>query len=321
MQHVQGKRILIIGGTGSLGTTLCRLWAQQNEKVCIFSRDENKQWLMRQTYPDLDYIIGDMRDKASVVRALLRFRPNVVIIAAALKHIDICENNTNECIATNITGVNNVLEAVGEASGIETCLFISTDKACSPVNIYGMCKSVSERCVAAAAQLYPATKFVMVRYGNVICSRGSLIPKMREMVTTMSELPITDVKMTRFFMPLEHAVELISTAILHGRSGETFLPHIQAFRIMDVFKWWSDKYDKPIKVVGHRQGEKVHEMLINETERLRTEVHVINNKVWYIILPTHMQSTVDPSKVPAFKDFESSNVEDTIEALVPYFME
>lgn len=315
MSNLEGKRILIIGGTGSLGETLCRLW--RDTTICIFSRDENKQWHMRQAYPQHQFIIGDMRDKSSVVRALLVFKPDIVIIAAALKHIDVCENNISECISTNITGVNNVVEAVGEHQ-IQSCLFISTDKACSPVNVYGMCKAISERSVAAAAQLYPNTRFASVRYGNVICSRGSIIPKLREMATSSPSLPLTDSNMTRFFMTLEHAVELIETALLHAKSGETFLPNIKAYRIHDIFQWFSEKYRKPIVVIGHRQGEKVHEMLINETEVGRTEVRNINSKDWFVILPTHKQHTVDPTLAPKMRQFESSAVEDNIQELLPY---
>ena len=317
-ERIKQKRILIIGGTGSLGTTLCRLLGSSN-LICVFSRDENKQWAMKQQYPQNVYLIGDMRDLNSVKRALLQFGPQIVIIAAALKHIDICENNISECIATNITGVNNVLQAVGEYKEVETCLFISTDKACSPVNVYGMCKSISERCVADAARLYPHTRFVMVRYGNVICSRGSLIPKLKEIIHQVQELPITDVEMTRFFMTLEHAVELIATALLCGNSGETFLPHISAYKIHDIFAWWSEKYSKPIKVVGHRQGEKIHEMLISETEMMRTETRVIEGKTWYVLLPTHKQDQVRVDCRPSMKDYESSRVEDNIDALIPYF--
>ena len=200
------KKILIIGGTGSLGNALTDRYVSDNE-IMIYSRSENNQWLMNQKYnsSNLTFFVGDIRDKERLETSIFRFKPNIVIIAAALKHIDICENNINECINTNIDGVRNVVNLIttysliDSISFLETVLFVSTDKACAPVNTYGMCKSVSERIMIEKTQFLSTPKFINVRYGNVLSSRGSLIPFYKNLVRNKDTkfIPITDLNMTK----------------------------------------------------------------------------------------------------------------------------
>ncbi len=286
---------MIIGGTGSLGYKLVKKY-HTNNKIIIFSRDENKQWTMKLNYPNLTYIIGDMRNYNSVDKIIHEYLPNIIIISGALKHIDICEQNIDECINTNIIGVKNIIESVIKINNknIETVVFVSTDKSCSPVNVYGMSKAISERIVAEASLKKGYTKFVCVRYGNVLNSRGSIIPKFKEIAENKDEnsFPITDEYMTRFFMTLDQSVQLIETSILHGDNGDTWLPIIDAFKIYDVAKYFSDKYNKPIINMGIRPGEKIHECLINQSELYRTIKQKIptsegEEKMYYVIKPCY----------------------------------
>lgn len=292
------ETILIIGGTGSLGNSLINR-LKNIYKIIIYSRDENKQWALRRMYPFITFILGDIRDKDHFERILLRYKPNKVIIAAALKHIDMCEYNIDECIRTNIIGVQNVLNAITENSMrnllpmLDTVVFISTDKATSPVNVYGMCKSICERMMAEKSYYLPSPKFVSVRYGNVLRSRGSLIPLFHEIGQDPEKkfFPITDEKMTRFFMRLDQSIDLILQAIKDGESGDTYIPRIESYRIMDIATAFSEHYKKPIQVMGVRPGEKMHECLINESERHRT----VQKDNVYVIKPCYanIQGKVD----------------------------
>jgi UDP-N-acetylglucosamine 4,6-dehydratase len=325
-------RLLIFGGTGSLGNHLVDTFIETMD-IIIFSRDENKQWAMRSKYasptdtsathanniPDpertttssvrdastvlttppnsgrgsISYILGCIRDKDAVTRAILSKQPTYIIIAAALKHIDQCENNISECISTNIIGTQNIVSTVcdailnNRANFLTKVLFISTDKACSPVNAYGMSKALSERIMIEAAantqNVSGAPSFLIVRYGNVINSRGSLFPvcKTIGMDDTRLAFNITDINMTRFFMTLDESIRLIKTALEFGKSGEIFIPKVYSYKIYDIIKLFSEKYNKPINIVGVRVGEKLHEELINITESYRTR----NTDDIYIIAP------------------------------------
>ncbi len=284
------ETLLIVGGTGSLGHSLVRR-LKDIYKIIIFSRDENKQWEMRRLFPFLTFILGDIRNKEHFERILLRYKPNKVIIAAALKHIDMCEYNIDECIRTNITGVQNVLNAITENSmrnllpDLDTVVFISTDKATSPVNVYGMCKSICERMMAEKSFYLTSPKFVTVRYGNVLRSRGSLIPLFHEIGHDPNKtfFPVTDEKMTRFFMRLDDSIDLILKAIDEGKSGDTYIPRIESYRIVDIARCFREQYNKPIQITGIRPGEKMHECLINESERHRT----VQDEDVYVIKPCY----------------------------------
>jgi len=291
---LENKSILIIGGTGSLGNALVDRYIGHGNKLFIYSRGENAQWLMKAKYKgdsELGFYVGDIRDKDRLQHCIFSCKPNIVIIAAALKHVDICEQNVSECINTNINGIRNVVELISEHAHtstipfLETVLFISTDKACSPVNVYGMCKAVSERIVIERSQSIQSLKMLVVRYGNVLSSNGSLLPKFKQ----IGEDPladcftITDPQMTRFFMTLTDSINLIEYAIINGKRGETIIPaEIKSYQIKDIAEWFSTKYNKPVKITGVRQGEKIHESLVSFTEGLRC----IRQDEYYVVKPT-----------------------------------
>jgi UDP-N-acetylglucosamine 4,6-dehydratase len=293
------KKIIIIGGTGSLGNALCDKYLLSNE-ILIYSRSENLQWEMKFKYnnKNLSFFVGDIRDKERLETAIFRFKPNIVIIAAALKHIDICENNINECINTNIDGIRNIVNIIsnysmiGSVPFIETVCFISTDKACAPVNTYGMCKSISERIMIEKSQFITSPKFVIVRYGNVLSSRGSLIPFYKSLIknkTIDSYIPVTHEKMSRYFMTLEESVSLIEYAILNSESGDTVIPkNISSYKILDIANYVSILNKIPVKITGLRPGEKLSETLISFTESLRT----VEVKDYFIIKPTFKQNLI-----------------------------
>lgn len=292
------ETLMIIGGTGSLGHCFVKKYFDKF-KIIIVSRDENKQWKMKKLFPFLTMVLCDIRHKENLENVLLRYKPNRIIIAAALKHIDICENNINECILTNITGIQNIIDCIceniskGNLKELECVIFTSTDKAVSPVNVYGMCKSVCERLMAEKSLYFTKPKFITVRYGNVLYSRGSLFQFFKEIGNNPEKkfFPVTDTNMTRFFIKLEESVELILKAMSEGKSGDTYIPKLLSYRIIDIAKAFSEKYNKPIKIVGVRPGEKLHECLINESEKFRT----IQEKDTYIIKPcyTNFESSVD----------------------------
>lgn len=270
------ETLLIFGGSGSLGHTLVNRYIN-TKKIVIFSRDENKHWNMRQTYKDHEnivWILGCIRDKNAVENAIFMYKPNEIIIASALKHIDQCENNIHECVSTNIIGIKNIIDIIfinavkNVIPFLRTVLFVSTDKACSPVNAYGMCKSLSERIVIEKSQFINEPKFVVVRYGNVLNSRGSLLPLYHNIGNddTKTTFGVTDKRMTRFFMTLDESVDLINNALLNGTTGDTFIPKIKSYNIYDIAKLFSKKYNKPISISGLRPGEKLFEVLVNITE-------------------------------------------------------
>jgi len=302
-QNIENKTILIIGGSGSLGNALTRRLINQN-KIVIYSRGEMAQWNMRQKYKhDLDklsFVIGDVKNKDALVKTIFTHRPNIIILAAAMKHIDICESQISECIDTNVDGIGHVIDFViqqhemGLVPFLECLLFVSTDKACSPVNVYGMCKCISERRMVNNSQRIKSENFkiVSVRYGNVLASNGSLFQKLNLIGSNdeYSYFGITDERMTRFFMSLDQSVTLIINSVLYGPNGHICIPKIPSYSIMDIIKFYSVKYGKPIKNIGIRPGEKIHESMINEVEGLRTSEH----KHFMTIGPDH--GNIDPHR-------------------------
>ena len=275
MKTIKGKRILIFGGTGSLGKVLIKKYVDSNV-VCVFSRDESKHWTIRNEidHANLSFVIGDVRDKKRCLEAILTFKPTHIILAAALKHVDVCEKSPMESIFTNIKGISNVVDSVKENLDrfdfLKTVLLVSTDKACSPINVYGMCKALAERTILSASQLNTKTKFIVVRYGNILESRGSIIPLFKYQSENCSSITITDDRMTRYAMTLNESVELIEAAILEAKNGETWVPKMPSMKIIDLAEIFSETFDKPIKSIGMRPGEKIHEDLINEAESART---------------------------------------------------
>jgi len=287
---ISNQKIFIIGGSGSLGNELTMRYINDNRVVC-YSRDECKHWQMALKYKsnNLEFIIGDIRDHQRLETNILRENPNIIIIAAALKHIDKCEFATNECILTDLIGPQNVLNIVERSAhqlgNLHTVCFVSTDKACSPVNVYGMCKALSESLIVEKSHYVTGVKFVCVRYGNVLNSRGSIIPILHEkgIDPNVTEFSLTHADMTRFVMTLEQSVNLIEHAILNGESGDIIIPHLISMRVEDLLEIFSEIYQKPVKVTGLRPGEKMLESLVNETQSMR----IIKNGEYIHIKPCY----------------------------------
>ena len=267
---LKNKIIMIIGGTGSLGQTLVERLYKKN-KIYILSRDETKQWLMQNKYLkyDLNYYLCDIRDYDKLKKSMLFVKPDIIINASAIKQVPTCEMFPYESIKTNIIGVENLIKVCTEDYEPEVVLGISTDKACKPVNVYGMCKAIGERLYISANNMNK-TRFLCVRYGNVLESRGSIIPLYRYRSHTDKVYPITDKEMTRFFMTLEDSVNLIQAAIMFGKKGDTFIPLVKSARIKELAEIFVEKYGGKIEEIGIRPGEKIHEELINDEELRRT---------------------------------------------------
>ena len=219
---IKNKTLLIFGGTGSLGYELNERYKDDNI-IYNFSRDECKHWEMKLNFNNNDkinFIIGNVKDKENVKRSLKRVNPNIIIIACAMKHIDQCEVNTSESINTNLLGTQNILDSIEEDtnSKLEKVIFVSSDKACSPINNYGLCKALSETMIIEKAHYVKTISFINVRYGNVLNSRGSIIPLLHKIGNDVDKkyFNLTSDKMTRFVMTLKESVDLIEYAILNG---------------------------------------------------------------------------------------------------------
>ena len=270
------KHILIFGGSGSLGNEFIQKHIHKNT-ITNYSRDESKHWQMSLQYKtdQLRFIIGDIRDYNAVENAILREQPHIIIIMAALKHIDRCEYAIHECLQTNCLGPMNVLNAIEKNNdrlkNLECTVMVSTDKACEPTNVYGMAKALAESAIVEKSLYVTNRKFVNIRYGNVLNSRGSIIPLLHEKGRdqNVAEFVLTHPEMTRFVMTLEQSVELIEYAILNGESGDTVIPKLISMRLVDLMEIFSEKYGKPVRIVGLRPGEKMLESLISETQAMR----------------------------------------------------
>jgi UDP-N-acetylglucosamine 4,6-dehydratase/5-epimerase len=274
MLDLKGKSILITGGTGSFGKKFVEVILKkfpEVKKVIVFSRDELKQFEMEQIfprskYPCMRYFLGDVRDKDRLVRAFEDV--DIVIHAAALKQVPAAEYNPMECIKTNVLGAENVIEAC-LTTKVEKVVALSTDKAAAPINLYGATKLCSDKLFMAANNIkgWRNISFSVVRYGNVIGSRGSVVPFFLEQ-KKKGELPITDASMTRFNISLEEGVDMVLYALENSWGGELFVPKLYSFRITDLAKAIAPECK--IKMVGVRPGEKIHEEMITETDSLNT---------------------------------------------------
>lgn len=270
------KHILIFGGSGSLGNEFIQKHIHKNT-IANYSRDESKHWQMSLHYSsdNLKCIIGDIRDYNAVENAILREQPHIIIIMAALKHIDRCEYAVNECLQTNCLGPMNVLNAIEKNNDrltrLECTVMVSTDKACEPTNVYGMAKALAESAIVEKSLYVKNRKFVNIRYGNVLSSRGSIIPLLHEKGRdpNVDEFTLTHPDMTRFVMTLEQSVELIEYAVINGESGDTVIPKLISMRLVDLMEIFSEKYGKPVRITGLRPGEKMLESLISETQAMR----------------------------------------------------
>lgn len=294
----EGKTVLVTGGTGSLGQVLVRRLlggtAGLPEKIVVFSRDEAKQHYMRLSYEHrtastdeviyenfarrLQFRIGDVRSSADLSAALRGV--DIVVNAAALKQVPTCEYFPGQAVATNIDGASNLVQVIRDLRlPVETVVGVSTDKACKPVNVMGLTKALMERILIAGAIEVPETRFLVVRYGNVLASRGSVIPLFIDQIGRGGPITITSPEMTRFLISLEDAVDTVFAAISVGRTGETYIPVCAAATVPDIAAALVGDRRIPTVVTGVRPGEKLHEILISEEEAR----HVQQRGDYYVI--------------------------------------
>jgi len=284
--NLENKSILITGGTGSLGKALTKhIFSNFPEvkRIVIYSRDEQKQFVMAQEYPkekypQIRFFIGDVRDKDRLIRAMKGI--DYVIHAAAMKHVHIAEYNPDECVKTNIHGAQNVIDACLQTE-VERVVALSTDKACAPINLYGATKLASDKLFVAANNIKGSNsiRFSVVRYGNVMGSNGSVIPFFINKKKT-GVLPITDVNMTRFNISLQGGVDMVMHALFNAWGGEIFVPKIPSYKITDVATAVAPNCEQ--RVVGIRPGEKIHEEMITSSDSFYT----YDLGKYYTILPS-----------------------------------
>lgn len=309
MLSLKGKTILITGGTGSFGKMFTRLILERHpqiKKLIIFSRDEQKHFQMgqefpEQKYPAIRYFIGDVRDKARLTRAFEGV--DVVIHAAAMKHVHLAEYNPMECVKTNINGAENVIHAALE-TGVSKVVALSTDKAAAPINLYGATKLASDKLFIAANNIKGKRdiRFSVVRYGNVMGSNGSVMPFfLNKKKNGEKFLPITDDQMTRFNISLEDGCEMVFYAIEQAWGGEIFVPKIPSYKITDVATAIAPELEQ--KIVGIRPGEKLHEEMITSSDSYNT----VDLGKYYAILP-QKSSYSKYSKVEYNKAFNGVDV-------------
>jgi len=318
-----GKTILITGGTGSLGKTLTRRILTNEmgkpKKIIIFSRDEAKQHDMRLAYKNrtvatdeiiyhnfeelVEFRIGDVRDFHSVASAVKD--ADIVFNTAALKQVPSCEYFPYEAVQTNITGPENIVRAIRENRlPVETVVGISTDKACKPVNVMGMTKAIQERVFITANLSCPNTRFICVRYGNVLASRGSVIPLFHSQIKAGGPITITTEDMTRFLLSLNDAVDVIFAGVRHASRGETYIPRVPSARVIDIANILIGDRGISTKIMGIRPGEKIHEILISDEESYRT----VDREKYYAIKAILPEIASNPSESIALsKEYSSAD--------------
>jgi UDP-glucose 4-epimerase len=320
---VTGKKILITGGTGSLGKMLVRCLLQGTygvpEKIIVFSRDESKHYAMKQFFTNsgptsdvllynnysgkLEFLIGDIRSYESVANALRDV--DIVIHAAALKQVPTCEYFPYQAVQTNCTGAYNIVRAIRELSlPVKTVVGVGTDKACKPVNLMGMSKAIQEKIFIAANIECPNTSFNCVRYGNVIGTRGSVIPLFLQQVENNQPITVTDPEMTRFLMTLNEACNLIFHAISDASRGSIYVPCSPSAKVGDIANLFAELSSVSVESMGGRPGEKQHEIFISEEELHR----VVKSGEYYRIDPAlpELQNEDPPSGIPILKEELSS---------------
>lgn len=326
--RLDNKRVLITGGTGSLGKVLTtRILAGdvgKPKKVMIFSRDEAKQHDMRIAYQQrrvatdeiiyhnfeqvLEFRIGDVRDQHSIASALRD--ADVVFNAAALKQVPACEYFPFEAVRTNIEGAENIARAIRELSlPVDTVVGISTDKACKPVNVMGMSKAIQERIFINANLTCPSTRFICVRYGNVLASRGSVIPLFHDQIRNGGPVTITAPEMTRFLLSLDEAVDTIFTALKEAKRGETYIPRAASATIMNIARALIGTRKIELRTVGVRPGEKLHEILISEEEIH----HSVARGGYYAIQPMLPELRHGAPAEPSVLEKEYSSADDLLD--------
>jgi UDP-N-acetylglucosamine 4,6-dehydratase len=284
---LKGQRVLITGGTGSFGRAFAKKLLERGEasSIVIFSRDEWKQWEMKGSdplfsSPKMRFFLGDIRDKERLRRAFQEV--DLIVHAAALKQVPAAEYNPTEFVKTNVMGTMNVIDAAIDCR-VKKVIALSTDKAVNPINLYGATKLCADKLIVAGNSYvgklgYPL--FSVVRYGNVLGSRGSIIPFWKRLIAEGArELPITDLKMTRFWIPLDQAVEFVLKSFERMRGGEIFVPKVPSMKISDLAETLGPTLEK--KVIGIREGEKVHEVLISTEDAS----HTVEFDDHYVIAP------------------------------------
>jgi FlaA1/EpsC-like NDP-sugar epimerase len=324
--YFQNKTVLVTGGTGSMGKTFVKRVLSGElgvpKKLIVMSRDEGKQHQMRVSYlhsqnstdeviyrnflNTLEFRIGDVRDYADVCSAMRD--ADIVINAAALKQVPTCEYFPHQAVLTNCTGAANIVRAVQENNfKVETVLGISTDKACKPVNAMGMTKAIQERIFISGNVLNPKTRFLCVRYGNVLASRGSVIPLFHEQIRNGGPVTITDPRMTRFLLTLNQAVDTVFAALQFGKAGEIFIPRAPSSYMTDVAKALIGERKIEIKNTGIRPGEKMYEIMVSDEEA----PYVVERGAYYVIqsmLP-ELSQNVQKQQTPLLKKEYSSDDE------------
>jgi len=335
----EGKSILVIGGTGSLGKVLVRRILTDElgkpGKIIVMSRDEAKQQAMRVSYMHrkattdeviynnfrqlLEFRIGNVRNYADVCSAVKD--ADIIINAAALKQVPLCEYFPEQALQTNCLGPMNIVRAIRENGySVETVIGISTDKACKPVNVMGMSKAIQERIFVSANVLNLKTRFNCVRYGNVLASRGSVIPLFHEQIKAGGAVTITDASMTRFLLSIDQAVDTIFAVISEGKAGEIYVPIVDSATVENIAKALIGSRKIETEIIGIRPGEKMHEILVSEEECH----HVIKRGDYYVILPMlpELRNVNREEPSPLDNEFSSADnildLEGTIELMTKH---
>jgi len=303
---LRGSTVLITGGTGSFGNRVASYVMRfAPAQIRILSRDEKKQWEMRQHYPDFRYLIGDVRDEESISDAVKG--ADFVFHAAALKQVPSCEMYPAEAVKTNVLGTLNLCTAARSA-GVRTVVALSTDKAVKPINAMGISKAMMEKIVSAQNQFENVTTFCSVRYGNVMGSRGSVIPLFVKLIGENRPLPLTHPSMTRFMMTLDQSVDLVIHALTTSKGGEIFVRKAPACTVSTLASVLARKHsphgqEHPTTDIGIRPGEKMHEVLVNEYEMLRAK----EDDDFFVIYPEYVQAPIKTTNEAFGTEYTSEN--------------
>lgn len=328
MSIFENKKILVTGGTGSMGKTFVRRVLSGElgtpKKVIVFSRDEAKQHDMRMSYLHklvatdeviyrnfmsvLEFRIGDIRSYADVCSALKN--ADIVVNAAALKQVPACEYFPTQALLTNCMGASNIVRAIRENGyPVDTVIAISTDKACKPINVMGMTKAIQERIITTANILNPKTRFMCARYGNVLASRGSVIPLFHDQIKNGGPVTITVPEMTRFLLSLDQAVDTVFAALKEAEPGETYIPHAPSATVMNIAKALIGDRTIDIEITGIRPGEKMHEILVSDEEAN----HCIKRGDYYAILSMLPELSNNKQKEPNALTKEYSSADSVLD--------